>query len=205
MKPIYLPLLLLGFGMEAKAQNHRIGILASNQTVSFPITGMPGTVYSQFHPGIDLFLQKETKPDLRHQLTYSLCAGVQYHRFFQTGLRLYAWGDYNYRPNAVWQVSAGLGAGYLHTFPDYQRFRQEPDGSWKKIPALNGRPQFLAGAGIGLSRAVRRTEPNNLRIELRWRTFMQLPFAGSYIPLLPSNAWMLGISSPLKSRKGGKG
>lgn len=204
MKTIYLSLLLFVLGAESKAQFNRMTILASNQTVSFPVTGMPATLHSQFHPGLDVCLQKEPLSDLRHRLNYSLGAGLQYHRFFQTGIRLYAWGDYTYTPNAVWRLSAGLGAGYLHAFPDYQRFRQEPDGSWKKIPALHGRPQLLAGAGMGISRALKREEPGGLRLELRWRTFIQLPFAGSYIPMLPSNAFMLGISAPFRNKKGGK-
>jgi len=204
MKYICLPLFLLSFGGDARAQLNRMGVLISNQTVSFPVSGAPSTVHSQFHPAIAFFVQKTPKAGLRHQLIYNVSAGIQYHRFFQTGLRLYAWGDYCYQPNQVWQFHAGLGAGYLHAFPNYERFKQDADGGWEKVPTLYGRPQFLAGAGIGISRAFRKSEPNGLRIEMRWRSFIQLPFAGSYIPMLPSNALMLGLSAPISNKKGGK-
>ena len=204
MKNFYLAIFLLCFGTGASAQLNRMGVLISNQTVSFPVTGASSTFHSQFHPGIDLYFQQAPKADLSHQFVYNIGAGIQYHRFFQTGLRIYAWGDYCYQPNAVWQFNAGIGAGYLHAFPDYMRFRQDADGGWEKIPALNGRPQLLAGTGLGVSRAIRKSEPNALRLELRWKSFIQLPFAGSYIPMLPSNALMLGLSASINNKKGSK-
>jgi hypothetical protein len=197
-------LLLIASCATSYAQLNRFGIMASNQTVSFPVTGIGNPAHSQFHPGLDAFLEKGADAEQKHQILYSLWAGIQYHRFFQTGLRLYGWGDYCFQPGGTWQIKAGLGAGYLHGFPDYERFTQQDDGSWKKVPALNGRPQFMAGFGLGVSRALKTSDPDGLRLELRWRSMLQLPFAGSYIPLLPSNALMLGLSVPVETLKGGK-
>lgn len=186
------------------AQIQRAGILASNQAVSFPVSGIPATAYTQFHPGLDVFAERAFGNKERHQWVLSANAGANYHRFFQTALRLYGWGEYQYQPTSGWKLRAGLGLGYLHAFPDYEQFVKNKDGGWDPVSPAKGRPQFLAGLGFGVSRALKKDEPDGLRLELRLRTFLQAPFAGSYVPLLPSNALMLGISAPWPLKKGGK-
>lgn len=188
----------------ANAQIQRAGILASNQAVSFPVSGIPATAYSQFHPGLDVFAEKAFGNKERHRWVLSANAGFNYHRFFQTALRLYGWGEYQYNAGSTWKIRAGLGLGYLHAFPDYEQFVKNKDGVWDRVSPVSGRPQFLAGLGFGVSRALKKDTPDGLRLELRLRTFLQAPFAGSYVPLLPCNALMLGISAPWPLKKGGK-
>jgi hypothetical protein len=188
----------------ANAQIQRVGILASNQAVSLPVSGIPATTYSQFHPGLDLFAEKSFGSKEHHQWVLSANAGMNYHRFFQTALRLYGWGEYQYNLNERWDIRAGLGLGYLHAFPDYEQFVKNKDGGWDLVSPVAGRPQFLAGLGFGVSRALKQDKPDGMKLELRLRTFLQARFAGSYIPLLPSNALMLGISAPWPMKKGAK-
>jgi len=205
MNKIYIAIIPSLFVFSgASAQIQRFGILASNQAVSFPVSGLPATAYSQFHPGLDVFAERAFGQKERHRWVLSANAGLNYHRFFQTALRLYAWGEYQYNISERWNIRAGLGLGYLHAFPDYEQFEKKADGSWKKVSPVAGRPQFLAGGGFGVSRALKKDAPDGIRLELRLRTFLQAPFAGSYVPLLPSNALMLGISAPWPAKKGGK-
>jgi hypothetical protein len=51
---------------------------------------------------------------------------------------------------------------------------------------------------------LKKDAPDGIRLELRLRSFLQAPFAGSYVPLLPSNALMFGISTPWPMKKGVK-
>jgi hypothetical protein len=190
--------------LRADAQIQRVGVLASNQAVSLPLSGLPATAYAQLHPGLDVFAERAFGQKERHQWVLSANAGLNYHRFFQTALRLYAWGEYQYDISERWNIRAGLGLGYLHAFPDYEQFVKKDDGSWKKVSPVAGRPQFLAGVGFGVSRALKKDAPDGIRLELRLRSFLQAPFAGSYVPLLPSNALMFGISAPWPMKKGVK-
>ena len=198
---LFIPLLSLSVTLSA--QQRRAGLLVSNQTVSFPVTGMPSAFYAALHPGIDVYAEQKINKREKNQLHLQINLGVMYHRFFQTAVRLYPWLEYRYTPQGPWRFNAGLGLGYQHAFPAYDILRQSQSGEWVSVPSLRGRPQFMAGLGLGVSRAVKKSEPDGMRLEFRLRTNIQAPFAKSYIPVIPYHAAMLGLSMPLPL-KGGK-
>ncbi|MBL7811856.1 MAG: hypothetical protein JNL57_06495 [Bacteroidetes bacterium] len=204
MKQLTLLLLLTAaLPLSAQHREWRGGALLSNQVVSFPVTGFPSVFRSAIHPGLDGYLETRLNKKEHNQFVLQLGLGVLYHRFFQTAIKLYPWLDYRYAPKGPWKVSVGLGAGYQHSFPAYGILRKNAAGEWVQIPAWHGRPQFIAGAGLGVSRAMQSDDPDGIRWEFRLRSSIQTPFAKSYIPMIPYNSVMLGLSLPVQC-KGGK-
>jgi len=193
---VFLWMILAPFA-SSRAQEHPFGIFFSNNVVSLPVTGLPATTYAQFHPGLDLFTGFRLNQHSRHQWWVHADLGVYYHRFFQTGLRLHGSIDYRYVISSRLSVDAGLIAGYMHSFTWYDVFELDGDGVYKKIAKLKGRPQVLGGFRIGVSTPLMPVKVDGLALHLDLRTYLQAPFAGAYIPIIPTNTLMLGVSKKL--------
>jgi hypothetical protein len=89
-------------------------------------------------------------------------------------------------------LNAHLGAGYLHSIPDAERFELNDQGEYDKITNIGraqGMVRFALSAGYGIT--------GRLRITLNYGVTGQLPFVKSYVPLLPYNTIQLGIASQI--------
>jgi hypothetical protein len=192
---LLLLLTITAFGAESKGR--RSGLLFSNNVVSLPITGIPATTFAQFHPGVDLFLGCKLNNHSRHQWWTHADLGVYYHRFFQTGIRLHGSIDYRYLVSDRFAVEAGLIAGYMHSFTWYDIFKMNADGVYEKIPKLKGRPQVLGGLRLGATTPLMPASFDGLALHLDLRTWLQAPFAGAYIPIIPTNSLMIGVSKTI--------
>ncbi|MFO7722650.1 MAG: hypothetical protein R6V49_05430 [Bacteroidales bacterium] len=189
--------MILAPSASSRAQENPFGIFISNNVVSLPVTGLPATTHAQFHPGVDLFTGFRLNQHSRHQWWAHANLGVYYHRFFQTGLRLHGSIDYRYVMSKRLSFDAGLIAGYMHSFTWYDVFEMDGDGDYQKIAKLKGRPQVLGGFRIGVSTPLMPAKAEGLALHLDLRTYLQAPFAGAYIPIIPTNALMLGVSKSL--------
>ena len=187
------------------SQSWRFGATISNNVVAFPVTGVPKTLYSQIHPGLDLFFERPLNTRKKSQCWININTGVYYHQYFQTGIRLYGGLDYRYFFKPRTSIQLGFLAGYLHSITDYDRFELNKNGEYEKIPNYQGHPQFLTGIHLGMSYGLLKNKPDKIRLVFSVKCFLQGPFASSYIPILPTNALMLGFSMPLcKSNKTAK-
>jgi hypothetical protein len=180
--------------LGSEPADRRYGLLLSNNVVSLPVTGFPAVFYTQWHPGVDGFVEFRLNKHAKHQLKSTMDAGVYYHRFFQTGLRLHGTIDYSRVMKNKLSLGAGFMAGYLHSFAWYDRFSVNDAGMYEKIPGLTGRPQLLGGFRLGIAMPISSSNPANYMLHLDFRTYLQAPFAGAYIPVIPTNTLMIGIS-----------
>jgi hypothetical protein len=205
-KPSILPFLtvvvyILFAGTHVQGRDVRYGIHFSNNVVSLPVTGYPRLFDTKLHPGLDFTAGIPLKGNRKHQLHAEFDAGIYYHRFFQTGLRLHGSLDYRfYFENSV-SLDAGLILGYLHSFTWYDISKLNDEGQYEKIPGIKGRPQMLGGLKLGASVPLGASEEIDYKLHLQFRTYLQAPFAGAYIPIIPTNSLMIGVSRVFTCKK----
>jgi len=153
--------------------------------------------YSQFHPGLDASLNWKKNISEKHQLWLSANAGIFYHRFIQTGLRIYPAFEYKYFLTQAFNFNIGLGAGYLHSVQDYEVFKKAPNGGYTAQTIWSSRPQFLAVIKMGCGYKLNKDNIKSPSLIAQLHTNLQGPFVNSYVPVLPVNSLHIGIIYPL--------
>jgi hypothetical protein len=202
-----LLLLIIAICLNTKiAQNQtpNAGILISNNVTSFPVTGFPRVLYSQFHPGIDVFRDWKINKKEVNQFWVVANAGGYYHRFIQTAVRLFGVIEYRHVLCKNFIGFAGFGAGYLHSFENTAVCKLNTDGVYEVKSKIIGRPQVIAQLNIGCSYTLKKDDPESMKIVLQMRTFLQGPFVKNYVPFAPVNTLAIGLSIPFKCKKNEK-
>lgn len=195
---LHTTLILLCFSfLSVRAQNARIGAGFSNHGTAWPVVGYPKLFYTAFHPGLDIIAEKKINKKEKNQWWAELGVGTFYHRFFQTAAKLNLNLHHRYFFNTRVYSDVALGAGYLHSFYQYQVFKLKSDGTYVKESGIKGRPQFIMGTIIGCGVALKKSDPEKFNLLIQFRTNIQGPFAGSFVPIVPYNAIMLGITTRL--------
>ena len=179
------------------SQSSSVSAMISNNVASFPVTGYPQLFYSQFHPGIDVAKSWKINKSEKHQLWAAANVGVFYHRFVQTGLKIYPSVDYKYSACKRLRLNIGLGLGYLHSFEDYEVFKLKDGGGFEQKKIWIGRPQFLAALDWGCDYKLKKDAENPPLLVLQFRTNIQGPYVNNYVPILPVNSFLIGITLPL--------
>jgi len=182
------------------SQSSSVSAMISNNVPSFPVTGYPQLFYSQFHPGIDGTKSWKINKSDKHQLWVAANVGVFYHRFVQTGLKVYPSLDYKFSVCNRLRLNIGLGLGYLHSFEGYEVFKLKDGGGYETKKVWVGRPQFLGALDWGCDYKIKKDNENSPLLVFQFRTNMQGPFVNSYVPVLPMNSVLLGVTLPLKNK-----
>lgn len=193
--------LLLLIHSNTQAQTAAFGLSLSNNVTSFPVTGYPRLFYSQLHPGIEGFYDLKLNKNAKHGLWAGAQVGVFYHRFIQTGVRLYPAIRYVFTPVSRFSLRVGMGAGYLHSFEGYEVFEAAGNGTYEPKKVWKGRSQFLVAVSFGAAYSLKKDKPDGPTLFTEFRTYMQGPFVKSYVPLLPVNAFHAGISFPITNKE----
>lgn len=191
--------LLICFSLLAKSQNSRIGIEFSNNITSFPVTTYPQLFYTQFHPGLDFCKSWRINKNEKNQIWCSGNLGGYYHRFIQTAVRIYPSVEYNRMLGKGFLFHIGLGVGYSLAFENMETFELQDDGTYK-MKTMVARSQYLAMFDWGGSYSIKKDALEGMKISLKFKTFIQGPFVSGYVPMLPVNSVMLGVSIPVKSK-----
>jgi len=182
------------------AQNKSLSAFISNNVTSFPGTGYSQLFYSQLHPGIDVAKGWKINKSEKHQLWAVANAGLFYHRFVQTGLKIYPSIDYKFAACNRFSLNVGLGLGYMHSFEGYEVFKAKDGGGYETKKIFVGRPQFLAALNFGGAYKLKKESENSPSLVLQFRTNMQGPFVNSYVPVLPVNSLLLGVTVPILNK-----
>lgn len=186
--------LIVSCNYYLSAQDYQLGGGISNNVTSFPVTGYPQLFYSGFHPGIDIILEKKLNTKLKNQWWTEANLGCFYHRFFQTALKLNVNFHYRYhfKPHIFSDIA--IGGGYLHSFYHYQVFKLNSNGDYVKESGYKGRPQFIAGICMGAGISLKKSDPELWKLLIQFRTSAQGIFAGSFVPVVPYNTFLLGLT-----------
>lgn len=186
----------------------------NNQT-SLPLGMKLGMTQSPVHPGICFSYLHTWKNETRNEWQQSFKLGNYYHRYSQYGIQLYTEIYYRYKRFKWLYPEAGIGAGYLHAFPDLQQFKLNSNGQYEKIKNW-GRSQSMISTFIGLSVPMHKkgklpkhtcttcrqstyTPPPN-RLFITYQFWMQAPFVKNYVPLLPNTSLHIGYAFTIKQK-----
>ena len=188
------------FSCVIYAQKTSIGIRLSNNVTGLPVSTYPALFYSNFHPGIDLSLKHRINESEKHQWSLSGNVGLFYHRFIQTGIKIYPSLDYALAFNSKWKLNASLDLGYLLAFNNVAVLELQEGGDYEARTSLKARSQFMVGWRIGASYTPS-GKGDGTCYSLAFGTFLQGPYVSGYVPLLPYNSFTVGMERPLNLKK----
>ena len=185
--------------LNAPAQKHKpdhVSIAFTTLHTAFPFGSFSNLFTKEFHPGFEMGTGFNWKTKERHEWFQTFEFGYSYHRFVQHCLALYSELGYRYKFLKTFSAEAKLGAGYLHAITVGKIFKLHADGTYKKKTNL-GRPQVMAGFSLDVNKKI---TASGLAVFLEYQQRIQFPFIKSYVPLLPSNMLMIGVTIPFKSK-----
>lgn len=175
---------------------HRLELRLSNNVTGMPLSAYPSLFYSNFHPGLDAGIQHRLNSSEKHQWAVSGNLGLFYHRFIQTGVKIYPGLDYAYVLNPHWKIEASLDLGYIMAFNNVAVLELQDDGNYESQTLGRMRSQFMVGWRIGASYTPS-ADPYGISYTMAFGTFLQGPYVSGYVPLLPYNSFSLGIDMPI--------
>ncbi len=200
MKKILFFLLLFVLSIKLQAQlkttNKYVSYAMMNTQTDLPIGKFAGLFSKAFHPGIEFSIGKNFSAKTNHDWYYDFRLAYFYHRFVQHGIPVYSNLGYRYKFNKRWSASGEIGAGYLHSIPATAKLHLTESGDYENNKGL-GRMQvntcFALGAGYQLYPA----SPSSFKLFVCYQQRLQMPFFALYVPILPYNNFLIGITKPV--------
>jgi hypothetical protein len=202
MRIFYLSILLF-FCCLVKSQGQEkrkfslITSVFSNST-ALPQNGLPGTLHAPIHPGFTIGLVKDYKKTEKHQLYQTYRLGYFHQRYVQNAIQLYSEFGYSFSFKNGFGLFSQLGAGYVHSFQDQQKFILK-DGEYKKQFPI-GRPQLMISFTPGLSYDLEKKCGTPLKLFVDYQIWFQLPFVRQYVPVLPNSSLHIGAIISLNKK-----
>ncbi|MHC1773881.1 MAG: hypothetical protein AB9834_00575 [Lentimicrobium sp.] len=209
-------LVLLMFPVTLVAQPWKskpFSVSLFNNATLLPPASFTAVFNQPIHPGISFayeFGGRETikSPMFRNINTYALGGskvytgkwfqGVAlswfYHRYVNHAALLTVYAGYR-RYLKKFSLEGSLHGGYMHAFLLNERAVMQQNGSWKSEKG-SGKPQFVAGAGIGAGYDAG-YHYNIRRIFINYDFRLQMPFVKSYVTLLPNGLLSVGLQFSL--------
>jgi hypothetical protein len=167
-----------------------------NTASAYPFSKFTSLATKVQHPGIEVGYGFNWKTRNKHDWYQEIKAGYFYHRFVQHGIPFYTDFGYRYKFSKRWTSNIALGAGYLHSIPATTQFKLDENGAYEKKKSI-GRIQAMAVANLGAGYTLQGKLP--LKIFTAYQQQIQMPFVKSYVPILPYNSLMVGVSMPFKN------
>ncbi len=197
----YLMLLMLtglSFKLDAQQQlkTKFISFSVMNTHTALPFGKFTGIFYKAFHPGIEISYGKNFAVKNKHDWYYDFRLACFYHRFVQYGIPVYSNLGYRYKFNQHWSAFTEAGVGYLHSIPATAKLRLNEAGDYENNKGP-GRMQANACFALGAGYQLQGASANSLNLFISYQQRLQFPFVKSYVPLLPYNSFLLGLSRPL--------
>jgi len=204
MKKIILFGLVLVLAVQAQAQKEKkqkfISLAFTNSQTAMPFSKFSRLFMSDLHPGIEAGLGFNWKTKKKHDWFQEFRAGYFFHRFVQHGIPVYTNLGYRYKFSTRFSAEALLGGGYLHSIPATAKLKLDDNGEYKNNKGI-GRVQGMVNFSVRASYLVNPSAKQPMRLFMQYQQQLQMPFVKSYVPLLPYNVLMIGVSRPIKSKK----
>lgn len=188
-------ILLSGVGLTQGRQKSLSFALTNNQT-AYPFSKLGALVAGTYHPGFEAGYSFNWQTKQKHDWFQSFKAGYFFHRFVQHAIPLYTQAGYRYKFGNTFSAQGALGAGYLHSIPATAVMKMDANGNYKNARGI-GRPQALLNVTLGGSYHFTWNK-KPVAAFLQYQQQVQTPFNASYVPLLPYNAFGIGLSTPFK-------
>jgi hypothetical protein len=201
MKLLLCILTLSAMSISTAAQKTKyVSVSIYNTQNAMPFGKLAGLTGEILHPGIEFGYGKIISQKKNHEWFSELKASYFFHRFVQHGIPLYYNFGYRYKFSPKLSAETSLGAGYMHSIPATAKLKLNSDGDYDNNKGI-GRMQATASFGIGISYTINHSAQQPVKIFTLYQQRIQMPFVKSYVPLLPYNNLMIGISRTLKKIK----
>ena len=190
--------LFLFISTIASAQKSRnISVAFQNVGSAYPFSQFGKLVSEIEHPGVEAGYSFNWKSKNKHVWFQEVKLGYFYHRFVQHAFPFYTDIGYRYQFQKKWSARVAIGAGYLHSIPATGKFKLNENGEYKNDKGI-GRSQALAVLNFGTAYTAHPTGERPVKVFATYQQLIQMPFIKQYVPLLPYNAMLIGVSLPLK-------
>ncbi len=184
----------------AHGQNKKYTGLSFLTTHSaLPFSKFGGLFSETIHPGFEFTYGKNFSMKPKHDWFLEYKFSYFFHRFVQHGLPLYMDLGYRYHISKKFSVETSFGAGIMKSIPATQVFSQQIEG-YKKEKGKS-RWQLIGTYNIGLGYTINPGSKLPYRLFTSYQQRIQYAFVKSYVPLLPYNSMMLGISKTIGKKK----
>jgi hypothetical protein len=189
------------FGQQKHKEKYLVAAVTNAHTAT-PFGSFSRLFTKDFHPGFEMGagINWQTKP--KHDWFQELRFGYFYHRWVQHSISIYSEFGYRYKMPLGFALEARLGGGYCRVIVANQVFTDGFDKNRQYTKITSGRSQAIITTSIGISKTI--VKNNDTKVFFQYQQRIQTPFVQSYIPLLPYNMGMLGVSIPLHSSKSKK-
>ena len=200
MKTFFYLLTLLCILQVSAQKNKQISVAFMNAATANPFSQFGKLVTRVQHPGVELGYSFNWKTKTKHDWYQEIKLAYFYHRFVQHAVPLYTDFGYRYKLTNTLIVQAAIGAGYMHSIPATAQIKLQSNGEYKNGKGI-GRMQGIAIVNIGGVYIFNPSAARTFKIFITYQQMLQTPFIKSYVPLLPYNILLVGVSVPLKSKK----
>lgn len=193
--PFFLMLMSFVIANEVHSQKYEsIGIY--NTQTAMPFGKFAGLFTGPVHPGIEYGRGFILSSKEKHDWFLEIKAGYFFHRFVQHGIPVYANAGYRYKISSRICAETSVGAGGMQSIPATGKYKLNDNGEYENNKGI-GRVQAIATYGIGGSYLLTPSAKKPMRGFLLYQQKLQFPFIRTYVPLLPYNSFMIGITRPI--------
>jgi hypothetical protein len=197
MKQLLLTLLVSCLVVACFAQQKKYAAInLFNTQNAMPFAKLSSLFSEVLHPGIEVKLGKNLSVKNKHDWFSEINLAYFVHRYVQHGIPVYIDFGYRYKFSKALSARSSLGGGYMHSIPATAKLKLDDDGEYKNDKGL-GRMQAIAVFDLGAGYSFTNKSKKSFSINIAWQQRVQMPFVKSYVPLLPYNSFLTGISFPL--------
>jgi hypothetical protein len=180
-------------------KNKYMSLGVYNTQTAMPFGKFAGLFGEILHPGVEIGYGKIISPKQKHEWFSEWKFSYFFHRFVQHGIPItYNYG-YRYKFNSKFSAETSLGGGYMHSIPATAKLKLNSDGEYENNKGI-GRMQATANFSIGISYISNPKAQRPVRLFTLYQQRLQMPFVRSYVPLLPYNSFMIGVSRSIKNK-----
>jgi hypothetical protein len=176
-----------------KPENLSVSIF--NNATLLPPASLTAAFNQPIHPGFLVSSEFGWKDHPKYKWFQNAGIGYFYHRYVYHAFLLTTKAGYR-RYLGKFSLEGSLNAGYMHAFLLTDRLVLQDDGTYKAKKGF-GKPQFVAGLGIGAGYNFGTAEKLK-RLFVAYDLRLQMPFVKSYVTLLPNGSLSLGMQFTIR-------
>ena len=171
-----------------------------NTQPAMPFGKFSGLVSGPVHPGVEYGRGYILSSKKKHDWFFEVKAGYFFHRFVQHGIPVYGNMGYRYKFNSRISAETSIGAGGMQSIPATGKFKLNDNGEYEGNKGI-GRVQAIATYGIGGGYILTPSAKKPIRVFLLYQQKLQFPFIRTYVPILPYNSFMIGMTRMISKSK----
>jgi hypothetical protein len=179
---------------QSSTRSKNLSVAILNTQNGYPFDQGTSLITGTLHPGFEVGINK-ARQRKKHDWITNYAASYFFHRYVQHAISVYGQYGYRYKFTNSFSSELSLGAGYLHSIPAVDKYKLDESGEYKKNKGV-GCMQATVNLSLGARYHFGTNHQRNVFV--RYQPSIQLPFVKAYVPLLPYNTLLIGVSVPFK-------